>query len=174
MDKEVIALTVLQGIHSCLAHGFILRAVLDRHALINSGRFLASVTLQGLHCKEEKHEVGLSVDHQILSVPLQVPLERVSFQNARTENRSGTVKGVCINGNEKYISLVAKAQPQVWVQTPCNVSSKTKPHTQKTSWYRKVLSTPGYWKFGAQRWPFCSCFVFRGLVGWLFLQIGLK
>lgn len=63
MDKEVLALTILQGIHSSLAHGFILCAVLDPQALINSSRFRASVTLQGLHCKEEKHEVGLSVDH---------------------------------------------------------------------------------------------------------------
>lgn len=66
MDKEVIALTFLQGIHSGLAHGFILRAVLDRQALTNSGMFKASVTLQGLGCKEKKHEVGLSVDYQIL------------------------------------------------------------------------------------------------------------
>lgn len=58
-DKELIALTILQGIHSSLAHGFVILAGLDCRTLIDTGRIKASVTFQGLSCKEEKHRLAL-------------------------------------------------------------------------------------------------------------------
>lgn len=90
--QRSLALTLLQGIHGCLAHGFILIAVLDLRALINSCRFNAGVALQGSGYKENKHETGLSVDHQVLPMLIQKPLKKITLQNIHTLPRNGLVK----------------------------------------------------------------------------------